>query len=155
MISQLTIKNFKKFNELKIEDLSRINIIVGVNNVGKTTILEAIMGFTSGMNLSSVIYFALRRRFPQTQETNNPNLLAELIVNAFHDAREETKLSFSLAGVVDGVNKSFSHTLTPGQTIASLIPNSNVIVDGLEVLHKQVPGVLGDVALSTNGADAD
>ena len=97
------------------------------------------MGFTSGMNLSSVIYFALRRRFPQTQETNNPNLLAELIVNAFHDAREETKLSFSLAGVVDGVNKSFSHTLTPGQTIASLIPNSNVIVDGLEVLHKQVP----------------
>lgn len=139
MISQLTIKNFKKFNELKIEDLGRINIIIGVNNVGKTTTLEAIMGFASGMNLSSALNFAVLRRFPQTTNPNNPSLLAELIVNAFHNAKEETGLSFAFEGLLGEVKKSFVHTLQPGQIIASFIPNSSTVIDGTEILHKQVP----------------
>lgn len=42
MIKNVEIKNFKCFEHLKIEGFSRINIISGKNNVGKTALLEAL-----------------------------------------------------------------------------------------------------------------
>ncbi len=42
MITQLNIKNFKIFKELHLEKLSRFTLLSGYNNVGKSTILEAI-----------------------------------------------------------------------------------------------------------------
>ena len=42
MFECLQIRNFRGFNELKIDQLSDINLIAGRNNVGKTSLLEAI-----------------------------------------------------------------------------------------------------------------
>lgn len=42
MIESLKIKNFKNLNGLEIPHLSQINLISGQNNVGKSTLLEAI-----------------------------------------------------------------------------------------------------------------
>jgi len=42
MLKSFTIKNFRCFQDFTIEDLERVNLIVGPNNVGKTALLEAI-----------------------------------------------------------------------------------------------------------------
>ncbi|EHQ36300.1 AAA family ATPase [Methanoplanus limicola] len=42
MYKSFGIKNFRGFKELKIEDLKRLNLIAGKNNVGKTAVLEAL-----------------------------------------------------------------------------------------------------------------
>jgi hypothetical protein len=42
MYRSFTIKNFRCFRELTIEPLERVNLIAGMNNVGKTALLEAI-----------------------------------------------------------------------------------------------------------------
>ena len=42
MFEALSIKNLRGIDNLKIADLSRINIFVGPNNSGKTTVLEAL-----------------------------------------------------------------------------------------------------------------
>jgi AAA15 family ATPase/GTPase len=42
MLQKLSIRNFRIFEELDIEGLKRVNLIVGKNNTGKTTLLEAI-----------------------------------------------------------------------------------------------------------------
>ena len=42
MLERLQIRNYRVFNELKIDQLSRINLIAGKNNSGKTSLLEAI-----------------------------------------------------------------------------------------------------------------
>ena len=42
MINSIHIKNFRSFNEIKIDDCRRINIIVGDNGSGKTALLEAL-----------------------------------------------------------------------------------------------------------------
>lgn len=42
MLKSLLIKNFKKFEKLDLHEFSRVNIFVGNNNSGKSTILEAI-----------------------------------------------------------------------------------------------------------------
>ncbi len=42
MLTSLEIKNFRTFSHLFIERLGRVNLILGKNNVGKTTLLEAL-----------------------------------------------------------------------------------------------------------------
>ena len=42
MLTSLTLTNFRGFAWLEIPRLARINLIGGVNNAGKTAILEAI-----------------------------------------------------------------------------------------------------------------
>ena len=43
--------NFKNFRHLKIDNLGKINLIVGRNNAGKSTLLEAISILASGANI--------------------------------------------------------------------------------------------------------
>ena len=42
MLKSLKISNFKMFDNFEIDDLSLINLVSGKNNVGKSTLLEAI-----------------------------------------------------------------------------------------------------------------
>lgn len=46
-MDSLYIKNFKNIKELSINDLGRVNLIVGKNNVGKSTLLEALSIYVS------------------------------------------------------------------------------------------------------------
>jgi len=41
MLTDIHIKNFKCFNDFKIENLKKVNLIGGKNNVGKTAFMEA------------------------------------------------------------------------------------------------------------------
>lgn len=45
VIKNLQIKNFRGLSELNIKDISRVNLIGGCNNAGKTSILEALYLF--------------------------------------------------------------------------------------------------------------
>ncbi len=42
MYTSVAVKNFRGFEDLAVEDLRRINLIVGKNNTGKTSLLEAV-----------------------------------------------------------------------------------------------------------------
>ena len=41
-MKSLYIKNYMNLRELSIDSLARVNLIVGCNNVGKSTLLEAV-----------------------------------------------------------------------------------------------------------------
>jgi AAA15 family ATPase/GTPase len=43
MYTSLHIENFRAFKSLEVSDLARVNLISGENNVGKTSLLEAIL----------------------------------------------------------------------------------------------------------------
>lgn len=42
MLQNIKIKNFKKFAELDLQNFSRVNLFIGNNNSGKSTVLEAV-----------------------------------------------------------------------------------------------------------------
>lgn len=42
LLESLEIQNFRGFHHLQIEKLGRVNLIVGKNNIGKTSLLEAL-----------------------------------------------------------------------------------------------------------------
>src|SRR5262245_20037887 len=41
-LPSLEVRNFRAFDHLQIESLGRVNLITGRNNVGKTSVLEAV-----------------------------------------------------------------------------------------------------------------
>lgn len=51
-MNSIEISNFKNFGHLKIENLGAVNLIVGRNNAGKSTLLEAISILASGARMS-------------------------------------------------------------------------------------------------------
>ena len=55
MIRSIKIRNFKSLKELQISSLSRITLFGGKNNVGKSTLLEAIFLFLDRMNPNMTI----------------------------------------------------------------------------------------------------
>lgn len=47
MISSIQIKGFRGFSDFEMRGLGRVNLLVGTNNSGKTSVLEAIDLLTS------------------------------------------------------------------------------------------------------------
>ena len=47
ILDSLEVKNFRAFRHLTIEKLGRVNLITGKNNVGKTSLLEALWVYTT------------------------------------------------------------------------------------------------------------
>lgn len=64
MLKRLTIGSYRGLSNLTMENLGQINIIIGENNSGKTSILEAIQLFDYENVLSSLITIARRRETP-------------------------------------------------------------------------------------------
>lgn len=65
MLKSLKVKNFKKFDELEIKDINFINIIVGDNSVGKTTLLECINILSKSKEQSQFMFSISQRNSKQ------------------------------------------------------------------------------------------
>ncbi len=60
MINELYIKGFRCFRDLRVEPLTRVNLFVGQNNAGKTSLLEAVEVVAIG-NIEGLARSAVRR----------------------------------------------------------------------------------------------
>ena len=54
MLNSLEIRNFRRFRQLRIERLGRVNLIVGQNNIGKTCLLEALSVYAHRGKLATI-----------------------------------------------------------------------------------------------------
>jgi len=91
MIASLRIEEFRCFKELSIKGLSRINLIGGKNNVGKTAFLEALFLLEGLPDLHSIERLSIFRGLGTTvqsggqtfsaafEQTYSPNYLVSLI----------------------------------------------------------------------------
>lgn len=78
MISHLELQNFRGLEHVKFENLGRVNLIVGGNNVGKTSILEAlILLYGNQTQLASLP--TTFRILPQNGQDNNAGTWRHLV----------------------------------------------------------------------------
>lgn len=61
MLDKLRIRGFRGFREFELNDLGTVNLLVGMNNCGKTTVLEAVQLLPAIGDFSS-IYRVMSRR---------------------------------------------------------------------------------------------
>jgi predicted ATPase len=62
MLPSLRIRGFRCFRDLTIPRLGRVNLVVGRNNSGKTTLLEALSVYAAGLDASVAIKRVLELR---------------------------------------------------------------------------------------------
>ncbi|MBW1615879.1 MAG: ATP/GTP-binding protein [Deltaproteobacteria bacterium] len=100
----LTIENFRGIKKLKIDDLKRVNLLVGRNNCGKTSVLEAAF-MLSGMSTAIVPI--------QIQSFRELKVVAEKDILSLFKELDPNKQIF-LEGNLD--NKQRSLTIEPFYT---------------------------------------
>lgn len=150
MLTEFEIKNFKKFTELRLSDLSKINLFFGVNNVGKTTILEAVFAYACGNNAVTFVNGVIPHRLSPLPLNNSPYRLAEAILDLFHDNIIKDKLKFSLSGVLNEEKIEVQHEFSPASIFYGLIPNKNGEIEETNFVER-TPKFQVQMQLSANG----
>ena len=124
MIRAIEINGFKKFEHIQIENLAQVNLFVGTNNVGKTTLLEAVYGLACGKSFLAFFSKAvLGRVIGASTQSMTPYRMAEAIMNCFHKENGKQNLLFSFQVKTDDDIFNITHELTPGELFRELSSN--------------------------------
>ena len=87
LINKLHISNFRGLNNVVIDNLSNVNIFVGANNCGKTTVLEAVKYLGEPTNFGRFLQLALLRAHASAEAKNKH--LVHYVSNIFQKVDEE------------------------------------------------------------------
>ncbi|HVJ50268.1 ATP-binding protein [Desulfitobacterium sp.] len=93
-LSRLKVETFRGIKDLEVMDLGDINILVGSNNCGKTSLLEAIMLLSRPDDLTSVVSIARLREVPRTFPSMSPSFLDSFLY-LFNRLNDELLISVS------------------------------------------------------------
>lgn len=123
MITRFRIENFRRFRELVIEELCPVNLLVGANNVGKSTLLEALELYTYAPNCTASLVQLLVERQEVARPLVPEGLSDEgrgpgtVFAHLFH--RGSTASVLKLEGTRDGDLEPKALTIRTGWAIAS------------------------------------
>jgi len=93
MIKDIHIQNYRGIKDLKIKDFKRINLLVGDNNSGKTSVLESVLLMIHPRNPILLVKFDYYRNLDLTDGVLFENM--NLNPQHFHDNFLWEKLSFN------------------------------------------------------------
>lgn len=113
-LTQLRIDNFRGIRDLNIEHLTSINVIVGDNNCGKTSVMEAIQFLRSGSPANIYNIARLRDR----TLTFFSNSLYDSFICMF--PKEDDKLQINLSGEYDSQPVSYVLSGTESKELIDL-----------------------------------
>ena len=111
-LKQLCIDQYRGIHKLKIEDLKQVNLVVGDNNCGKTSVLEALQLLRTSGDLSNVYRIARQREVLASANTNSiyNNFICMFPVNpegtleiSVHGICNDKEIAFHLQGKQDRV----------------------------------------------------
>ena len=119
--SYLRIVGFRGFTDLELHGLSKINLFLGRNNCGKTSILEAIYAHACGHNFAPFLGQVILRR--QDSSALGHLALGEKLQSLFQN-RSTTPYSFALTAKLSGSdrNTTTKATFEPSSAVAGLDP---------------------------------
>ncbi|POZ52799.1 ATP-binding protein [Methylovulum psychrotolerans] len=80
--TELELCHYKKFHNLKITKIARINLFTGINNSGKTTLLEAVY-LLSKQNDFGGLLEVIRRRGKVSEDKLNPEWFLQQLPESF------------------------------------------------------------------------
>lgn len=135
MLQSFYIQNFKNFEEMVLPSLNRVNLIVGKNSVGKSTLLEAIALYLSGGDencfrklLQSRGYDLINSQNVEAQESVKNQFLS-----FFHNWTENYSKDFCIKLAEQKKNPVTIHQIYIRNLQVNGIPNG----EALSVYHQE------------------
>jgi AAA15 family ATPase/GTPase len=106
MLKSLKINNFRCFEEFDLPQLGRVNLLVGKNNGGKTSVLEAVHILTSPNNIESFSdVMKYRGEYSINKESPRGRFQFANLLNSY---RMENESKFEISGIDNfGVKNTF------------------------------------------------
>lgn len=125
MLNKFSVEHFRKYRKFNLDDLSRINIFVGANNSGKTSIIEAIMAYSCGSNLQSLFSMSMFHRTFDNVLSFSPYILADMMVAAFNEDSKDFKFTFK--GEINKKEVVVEHCFKPSEIFSYFLPTDDGI----------------------------
>lgn len=98
MLESFTIEKYRSFNSFKLSKLGRVNLLVGENNSGKTSILEAIYLYSSYPDLTALLEILnFRGEFSWVEDDN-------FFTNSIDSPIKRMRRDFNIANIFHGYN---------------------------------------------------
>jgi len=138
MINSLYIKNYRIFKELHINKFAKVNLIIGKNNVGKTSLLEAIMLLVSNKNMIYNIFQILSHRKEFLDTNLKTQKLLEILTTLFHNQNVSNESIF----ISVNEQQAYSIYLTD-QAPTLIIKQADKIIE--KILLSEIPQRLDSV----------
>jgi AAA15 family ATPase/GTPase len=101
MIDGLNIKKFRGFKNYTISNLNQVNLLVGGNNSGKTSVLEAVEILAGGGHPTPLLRCAMRRGEYNVEDDSRRRRVAVDFRHFFHNRVLEPESSFRITGSND------------------------------------------------------
>lgn len=100
MLSTISIKNFKNLDGLAINSLSRVNLITGQNNSGKSTLLEAIALYLAKCDFN-FIFQLLEEKGENFNQINNKNNTTDFYLKAISSIFNNRNIGFDINDAIE------------------------------------------------------
>ena len=153
MLNSLEIRNYRNLKHLRIEKLGRVNLVIGKNNTGKSSLLEAVSLYLNNGDLGWAYELIIergedytRRRTIPSPLSNNIKTLSSLFYGRKATISSQAKISIS----EDGINSlSIGFVLYVSKTIEN--PNGNTYQTKILQDHESDPDADLGLQIEKNG----
>lgn len=112
MCDSFIAKNFRAFEEIKVQKLAQVNLFIGKNSVGKTALLEALHLYLHKSKTEAIYKLLLKKE----EHLSSNNDLASVVKHLFYKHKlpnsNEPGITLSSLKPNNEVNKSKSVTIT-------------------------------------------
>ncbi len=122
ILSGINIHHFRGINELKINDLSLVNVLAGPNNCGKTSALEAIRILTNPSDIGQLIRLSTIRA-SVSKEAKKRNIV-QYLLSVFQKDTESDESSASYRIKIGANIKNIDYLYEAGGTVGKITNTS-------------------------------
>ena len=149
MLESIRIEGFRKYKDFSLGGFDKINFILGNNNIGKTSILEAIFAWACGQNVAPFIHIPLARgRYTNIQ---NPYWVMEELLATVNE-RHTLPLKMVFEGVFCKKLERFDHIIYPSDLLTDYdssyknelvkyVPRTNEALQDQSAVSAGFPGI--------------
>jgi predicted ATPase len=147
MLKTIKIENFRGFKFFELQQLGRVNLLVGKNNSGKTSILEAIQLLCSRNNLEPLRQTMTNRsEYCLDDERSERRLRSDQdldVRHLFYGHEIELGSEFSITGTNGNIQEELVVSIEERKT-----PSKELLNSSLEFIYDEVPEALRELNFS-------
>jgi predicted ATPase len=150
MLKKVRFHNLRGFSEFEMNELGRVNLIVGTNNCGKTTVLEGIQILSAVGDVTPIWSILSRRGEVSWEEREDARYQNVDVRRLFHGHDLEIGNEFRITGFNDAEMTEFIAKITESKEQAS--------TDQIQLFEDESPSeaegleIPRDLVLNWNGA---